>query len=283
MASLKKPLRVLIPLAAAIAITAWTPGERRTAQRSVVDLELALAVDTSASVDPMEYRLQMTGLVQAFHDPAVVAAIEGTGKDGIAVTLYHWSSSGEQEQIVPWARITDALSAADFANAIAANYERRFADSTGIGDAIKFGASLIRRNRFEGRRKSIDVSGDGRNNSGVPPDIVRDAVVAEGISVNGLAILNDEPYLHHYYARNVIGGPAAFVTTVASYDDIVRGMRIKLLREISISVASATPLTLPPDSDSEPVQYAKEYSTGERDCHQHEQDFECHAGDAGER
>jgi len=195
----------------------------------------------------------MTGLVQAFRDPAVVAAIEGTGKDGIAVTLYHWSSSGEQEQIVPWARITDALSAADFANAIAANYERRFADSTGIGDAIRFGASLIRRNRFEGRRKSIDVSGDGRNNSGIPPDIVRDAVVAEGISINGLAILNDEPYLHHYYARNVVGGPAAFVTTVASYDDIIKGMRIKLLREISISVASAAPFSPPSEAGSEPV------------------------------
>lgn len=202
----------------------------------------------------MEYRLQMTGLVQAFRDPAVIAAIEGTGKDGIAVTLYHWSSSGEQEQIVPWARITDALSAADFANAIAANYERRFADSTGIGDAIRFGASLIRRNRFEGRRKSIDVSGDGRNNSGVPPDIVRDAIVAEGISINGLAILNDEPYLHLYYARNVIGGPAAFVTTVASYDDIVRGMRIKLLREISISVASVAPSSLPSGRNSKPIQ-----------------------------
>ncbi len=253
MASLTKSLRVLILSAAAVVIAAWTPGERWAAKRSIVDLELALAVDTSASVDPMEYRLQMTGLVQAFRDPAVVAAIEGTGKDGIAVTLYHWSSSGEQEQIVPWARITDALSAADFANAIAANYERRFADSTGIGDAIRFGASLIRRNRFEGRRKSIDVSGDGRNNSGIPPDIVRDAVVAEGISINGLAILNDEPYLHHYYARNVIGGPAAFVTTVASYDDIIKGMRIKLLREISISVASAAPFSPPPEAGSEPV------------------------------
>lgn len=210
----------------------------QTARNSIrVDLELVLAVDTSGSVDMAEYRLQMEGLVQAFRDPAVIAAIYGTGPSGIAVTVVHWSSASEQVQVVPWTQITDGASSRTFAAAIAAIPERSYRDSTGIGTALQFAERQIRRNRFEGRRKSIDVSGDGVNNSGIPPEIVRNGVTSSGITINGLAILNETPHLHRYYATNVIGGAGAFVMTVSSYRDIVAGMRAKLLREISISVA----------------------------------------------
>lgn len=203
-----------------------------------VDLELVLAVDTSGSVDTREYELQIEGLIKAFRDPAVIAAIIGTSPaGGIAVTVVHWSSVNEQAQIVPWTRIFDEASALAFSATITAASTRSFGDSTGIGGVLRFGERLIRRNRFEGRRKSIDVSGDGSNNSGIPPDLVRDTVTEEGITVNGLTILTDEPFLHHYYVENVIGGAGAFVMTVNNYADIVVGMRNKLLREISVNVA----------------------------------------------
>lgn len=216
--------------------------------RTLVDLELVLAIDTSGSVDTTEYRLQLQGLIEAFRDPAVISAIHGTGPNGIAVTLVQWSSAGEQKEIVPWTQVHDAVSAHGFANAIAARPTRHFGDSTGIGAVIEFSERLIRNNAFEGRRKSIDVSGDGTNNSGLPPELVRDEVVARGITINGLAILDEAPHLHRYYARNVIGGAGAFVMTVDSYLDIVAGMRTKLLREISVSVAF---------DDADPVQRAK--------------------------
>lgn len=203
-----------------------------------VDLELVLAVDTSGSVDTREFELQMEGLIKAFRDPAVIAAIIGTsGAGGIVVTVVQWSSVNEQAQIVPWTQITDEASALAFSATIAATSRRNFGNSTGIGGVLRFSERLIRRNRFEGRRKSIDVSGDGSNNSGIPPDLVRDLVTEEGITVNGLTILNDEPFLHHYFVENVIGGAGAFVMTVNSYADIVVGMRNKLLREISVNVA----------------------------------------------
>ena len=205
---------------------------------TTVDLELVLAVDTSASVDQREYNLQMEGLIRAFRDPAVIAAVRGTGPDGIAVTLVQWSSAGEQKQVVPWTRVFDAVSAEAFADAIAKSRTRQFGDSTGIGAVLQFGERLIRRNRFEGRRKSIDVSGDGTNNSGIPPSLVRELVVASGVTINGLAILGENPELHTYYARNVIGGAGAFVLTVDNYEDIIAGTRAKLLREISVSVAN---------------------------------------------
>ncbi|MFQ5625230.1 MAG: DUF1194 domain-containing protein [Methyloligellaceae bacterium] len=207
-----------------------------------VDLELVLAVDTSGSVDSSEFELQIEGLVRGFRDPGVIAAIIATrATGGVAATVVHWSSVNDQEQIVPWTLLTDAVSSRTFATAIAVNARRNFADSTGIGGVLRYGERLIRRNRFEGRRKSIDVSGDGSNNSGIPPRLVRDMVTGSGITVIGLAILNDEPYLHHYFARNVIGGAGAFVMTVNNYTDIVLGMRNKLLREISINIAAGPP------------------------------------------
>lgn len=209
--------------------------------RILVDLELVLAVDTSSSVDAREYQLQMEGLIRAFQDPAVIAAIHGTGTAGIAVTVVHWSSSGEQSQIVPWTRIWNQASAHYFSRLISKHRNRPLNGSTGIGDALLFAKRLFRRNAFEGRRKSIDISGDGINNSGIPPGLVREAVITSGVTINGLAILNEYVNLRRYFARNVIGGAGAFVMTANSYADIIAAMQIKLLREISVSVADAKP------------------------------------------
>ena len=204
-----------------------------------VDLELVLAVDTSGSVNSTEFKLQTDGLVEAFRDPAVISAIIGTSASGgVAATVVHWSSVNDQEQIVPWTQLTDTVSAYAFSAAIATNRGRSFSDSTGIGGVLQYSERLIRQNRFEGRRKSIDVSADGANNSGIPPRLVRNMVVDEGITVNGLAILSDEPFLHLYFAENVIGGAGAFVMTVSGYADIVIGTRNKLLREISVNIAA---------------------------------------------
>lgn len=204
-----------------------------------VDLELVLAVDTSGSVDRHEFDLQIEGLVKGFRDPAVIAAIIGTsGAGGVAVTAVHWSSANEQAQMVPWTLLTDEASSLAFSAVLEAASVRRFGDSTGIGGVLRFSERLIRTNQYRGRRKSIDISGDGANNSGIRPELVRDMVTNEGITVNGLTILTDEPFLHHYYAKNVIGGAGAFVMTVSNYTDIVLAMRNKLLREISINVAS---------------------------------------------
>ncbi|MDA7946818.1 MAG: DUF1194 domain-containing protein [Hyphomicrobiaceae bacterium] len=216
------------------------PHKHAYAQGGVrVDLELVLAVDTSGSVDTREYELQIEGLKKAFRDPAVIAAIIGTRPSGgVAVTVVHWSSVNEQRQVVPWTVLKDQQSAYAFSDAISAREERSFGDSTGIGGVLRFSERLIRRNAYEGRRKSIDVSGDGANNSGIPPELVRDMVTNEGITVNGLTILTDEPFLHHYYFEHVIGGAGAFVMTVSDYTDIVVGMRNKLLREISVNIAA---------------------------------------------
>src|SRR5512138_1046870 len=139
-----------------------------------VELELVLAVDTSSSVSPEEFDLQMRGFAGAFRDPTVIAAIGATGAGGIAVSMIQWSDNRRQEVAVDWQRLTDEASVTGFADAIDAT--PRFLDGggTAIGGAIDFALAQINRNAFDGRRKVIDISGDGRANQGASPDGLRD-------------------------------------------------------------------------------------------------------------
>lgn len=236
--------RLTIVLAAILALTISTPRHSARAAGTPVDLELVLAVDTSASVDGREYNLQMEGLVRAFQDPGVIAAIKSTGSNGIAVALLHWSSANQHKLVVPWTQLRTGYDALQFSARIANINQRQFIGSTGIGGALLFAERTIRLNQFDGRRKSIDVSGDGPNNSGVIPSIVRDQVIAAGVTINGLTILNESPFLDRYYKREVIGGPNSFVLTVNDYEDLVKGMRRKLIREISSAIADVGSKTL---------------------------------------
>ena len=58
--------------------------------------------------------------------------------------------------------------------------------------------------------------------------------VAQGIVINGLTILNDEPMLDIYYRQNVIGGPGAFVVATSDYETFAQAILDKLVREIAL-------------------------------------------------
>ncbi len=197
-----------------------------------VDL-LVLAIDTSSSVSPEEYRLQVQGLAEAFRDPTVLAAIRGIGNLGIAVTLVQWAKGNEQVQALPWARVRNREQAERLSNQIAGVPRLIRGGTTGIGGAILFSVQLLETNDFQGTRRVIDISGDGRANHGTAPEVGRDAAVASGITVNGLAILNEIPLLDRYFRNQVIGGTGAFVVVAKDWRDFAVAILAKLIKEIS--------------------------------------------------
>ena len=83
-----------------------------------VDLELAMLVDASDSVNGTEYTIQMNGYIEAFRDDAAVAQMLSGPNGKIAVMLMVWSSSGDQA-IVDWVSISNDGEAEAFADAIA--------------------------------------------------------------------------------------------------------------------------------------------------------------------
>ncbi|MBB5752658.1 DUF1194 domain-containing protein [Prosthecomicrobium pneumaticum] len=206
-----------------------------------VDLELVLAVDVSRSMDAEEQALQRNGYAAAITHPDVLAAIQDGPLGRIAVTYVAWSSPVGQQVIVPWTLIDGAESAAVFAARIApAAFDGRF--GTSISSSLVFSAGLFEGNGFSGERRTIDVSGDGPNNSGPPVAPARDAVVAEGIVVNGLPIMLRPSAgigiygiadLDVYYADCVIGGPGAFIVPVVGLEGFADAVRRKLVLEIA--------------------------------------------------
>ncbi len=198
-----------------------------------VDLILVLAVDCSYSVDSREFRLQMDGIGKAFQTREVQRAIESGPLGRIAVTVFQWSDAENQSLSTPWTVIDGAASANAFAQKMF-TIERELAEGgTAIGAAILFGAAALTAAPFTAIRKVIDISSDGRNNRGEIVDLARDEVTSRGITINGLAILNEWPTLDVYFRKSVVGGPYHFVLPANDYDAYREAIYRKLLKEIT--------------------------------------------------
>ena len=198
-----------------------------------VDLVLVLALDVSDSVDTREFDLQRSGLANAFRHPTVIEAIRRGPSRRIAVTAVQWSGYQDQFVSVPWQIVEDAASAAAFAKHLA-DMPRRYPNGyTHIAGAIEFSTKLVATAPYLAERRVVDISGDGENNVNIPPRAARDAAVRAGVTVNGLAVVNEARRLVEYYRHNVIGGPGAFVMSARDYDDYAEAMLRKLLREIN--------------------------------------------------
>jgi len=203
--------------------------------KTPVSIELVLAVDTSMSIDGFEYKLLMKGIAEAFRTPEIVNLIGQ--QNGVAVALFQWSSEVNEQYVIPWHLLKDPASVSTFADKVEGAKRDPNRVFTGIGTAIEFGVRMISENALEGRQLKIDVSGDGRNNIGLPPAIPRQDAKALGIVINGLPILtytgNDSHDLDAYYREKIIQGPGAFVEIANDYDDFARAFLRKLLREIT--------------------------------------------------
>ena len=197
-----------------------------------VDLELVLAIDCSYSVDAREFELQKIGLAQAFRNPAVLAAIQAGKHKTIAVSVVEWSKPGVQEVVVPWTLVRDGAGAEALAARIEAVPRLTAEGATSISSMIRFGIAYLAANPISGARRVIDISADGRNNAGQKIAAAGALARAYGVTINGLAILNEIPTLHFYFEQQVISGPDAFVMEANDYEDYAVAILRKLIREI---------------------------------------------------
>lgn len=230
-------------IALAVLLAAFAAGTARAGPLPV-DLELVLAVDVSRSVDAEEAALQRTGYVEAFRHPSVVDAIRHGPLGRIAVVYFEWGAYGNTNLVLDWTLIKDKASAEDFAERLRKS-PRLVATRTSISGAMDMGAGLFDANSYQGKRRVIDISGDGANNSGDLVNEARDRAVARGITINGLPILNDResPFgnrqianLDLYYRDCVIGGPGAFHVVARDFKDFARAILRKLILEIAGAV-----------------------------------------------
>ena len=130
-----------------------------------VDLLLVFAADVSRSIDQEKFQLQRDGYAAAITNPRVLDAIRSGPHHRIAVCFVEWSGIGAQKIVIDWSIIRDEATAKDFSAQIV-EAPRAFADRTSISGGIDFAMAQLARAPFQSNRRTIDVSGDGTNNSG---------------------------------------------------------------------------------------------------------------------
>jgi hypothetical protein len=236
-------MRMIRWFAALLAIGFLLQAPARAADK--VDLLLVLAADVSRSVDAPKFQLQREGYAAAISDPRVVDAIRSGPHGKIAICFVEWSGIGAQKVVIDWTVVKDAVTARQFGDQML-EIPRSFADRTSISGGIEFSVTQLERAPFEANRRTIDVSGDGTNNSGRDVTRARDEALAKGITINGLVILSDRPLswnpehtnppggLANYYRDNVIGGPNAFVMVAENFESFGRAILNKLIAEIAL-------------------------------------------------
>jgi hypothetical protein len=209
-----------------------------------VDLTLVLVTDVSRSMDDAEYKLEKEGYAAAFTSRQVIEAIRGGNIGAIAVAYVEFASSFEVRTVLDWDVIRDQASAEAFAEKLLAA-PRSFWGRTAISAGVDRAAQLLAESGFDSPRRVIDVCGDGTNNAGREVTEARDDALKAGITINGLAIINDHPvswtYAHvqppgglpNYYRENVTGGPSSFVLEMHDFHTFGEAMTRKLVTEIA--------------------------------------------------
>jgi hypothetical protein len=229
-----------------------------------VDLELIIAVDVSGSIDQEEAALQRRGYVNALQDERVINAIK-TGFHGrIGVTYFEWAGFHHRRTVADWTTIGDAASAKAFADWLEAQTIGAGA-WTSISGAIDFALQRFAESPYRSRRQVLDISGDGPNNNGPYVVEFRDRALAQGITINGLPIINERPSrwglppfldLDLYFEDCVIGGRGAFVVVAESFADFASAIRRKLILEIANLYPAPAGFLIPAAEHERPREHA---------------------------
>jgi hypothetical protein len=202
-----------------------------TAPGFAASVALVLAIDVSESVSTERYVLQHDGIARAFETQKLIDAV-AAAPGGIEVLVLEWSDPDKIAITVNWTKIADRASAAAFAVAVRAT-QRTSHGLTAIGAAMLAAGSAFDHLPEPAAHEVIDVSGDGMANFGPAPAEIRDQLVAQGITINGLAILTEEPWLDEYYRQNVVGGPTGFCLVAQNMESFAEAMLKKLVQEVA--------------------------------------------------
>jgi hypothetical protein len=234
-------LRSLRSFLVLLALLAATPAAWAAEQ---VDLLLVFAVDVSRSIDQSKFQLQREGYAAALSDKRVLEVIAEGRHKRIAVAFVEWSGATSQKLLIDWTVIDGVETARKIGDQLV-ELPRSFAERTSISAGIDFAMGVLAKAPYQATRRTIDVSGDGTNNSGRDVTLARDEAVAQGVTINGLVILSDRPMawnpehtnppggLENYYKTNVIGGRGAFVIVAQDFNSFGQAIVKKLIAEIA--------------------------------------------------
>ena len=230
------------------ALTAWALTLVAVPASAECRQALVLGLDVSGSVDLREYWLQRNGLASALEDPEVVAAFLAVPDAPVSVMVFEWSGAFYQRELHPWVSVTSSGDLAAIANQLRSDKKVGGKNSTAIGAAMLFAGRAFEQ-VSDCWKRTLDLSGDGKNNDGPGPEVLTDEVSLQNLTINGLVIIGytgastvlpqvDVAELVAYFQRIVIRGPGAFTEVALGFEDFELAMKKKLLREIDVPAFS---------------------------------------------
>src|SRR4051794_19256187 len=137
-----------------------TPAAAQTA----VDLQLALMVDASGSVNQYRFQLQKRGYVDALRNPKILAAILGGRSQSIAISMVQWTGPFLHVPVLPWTLLKDEAAVKSAASIIEQTPRALYGGGTSISGAIDYAMGMFQQSPFKSERQVMDISGDGTNN-----------------------------------------------------------------------------------------------------------------------
>lgn len=227
-----------------------------------VDTALVVSVDVSNSVNEERYKLQMEGIATALEDKSVIDAITNGPNGGILFSMVTWADRPNFS--LPWMRIGSKEEAFAVAKKLR-NLPQQLGEFTCMTRMMRsVNDKIMSQVPAQATRLVLDVSGDGTDNCNAeePIETVRDELVANGVTVNGLPINVGDPgapvgegayrapgtsfedaslpskpvgptTLEEWFKAHVMGGTGAFVLPANGYADFGRAIRQKFVIEIS--------------------------------------------------
>lgn len=216
---------------------------------------LALGLDVSGSVDPIEYKLQLDGLAGALLRPEVQQAFLALPGTPVRLYVFEWAGADSQLTLLPWTEVNAAGDLDRIAGILRATPRRPHEPATAIGRAMLYGAQALGK-QPDCWRRTLDLSGDGKSNVGPRPRDLTDDDRLGDITINGLVIgsmgetVGDRRQaeigdIWAYYKVEVIRGPQAFVEVAVGFADFENAMARKLLKEMQTLVVGTLQPVLP--------------------------------------
>lgn len=189
------------------------------------DALLATGLDVSASINAEELRIQVEGMAQALESPAFVQTATSGPMGMIGVTVYLWSD-GMPVQVLPWTPIATLADAENAADILRHNIPDKSAlgSLTDVSGALDFGLAIL---KAAGGRESAEklvlnliTNANGDNVSPQDAKPARDALLAYGVTINGVA-MPCPCDVQTYLRANVTNGFVLSVTTPESFPAVV--------------------------------------------------------------
>ena len=231
----------------ALLLVAWAllSGRFACADSVWTDANIVTGLDFSGSIEPRDAQVQIDGITMAIRSPQIIAAIKNGNHGRIGFALFVWAS-GNYPILVIWRQISTAEEAAAVADEVSTGLHALIGSDalvklgalTDLSSALDYGGEMLRTAPFATNHRIINIIGNGIDNVGEGARPARDRLVAEGITINAVALGRDRT-LFGYLKRDVIGGPESFALMADDPEMLVEVLARKFVTEIVLNADGA--------------------------------------------